>query len=122
MCSYRQLLLWQQASALTRRIYQATQGLDTDDHFELAASLRKEALTVAVHIATDYSSEATEFLQGLERARRALVCLEHLVYLAQALGYWPLSRTVGITRQLVLIRRHVQAFFHSLPSTERRCR
>ncbi|MFO7902418.1 MAG: four helix bundle protein [Planctomycetota bacterium] len=115
MCSYRRLLVWQQANSLTHQIYQATQGLHTNDHFELAASLRKEARAVAVHIATDYSSDATEFLQGLERARRALVCLEHLVYLAQALDYWPVSRTVGITRQLIHIRRHLNAFFHSLP-------
>lgn len=119
MCSYRQLPVWQQATALTHQIYQATRGLETDDHFELAASLRKKALAISVDIATDYSSDATTFLQGLKRARRALVCLEHLVYLAQALDYWPVSRTVSIIRQLIRVRGQVQALFRSLGTTER---
>lgn len=119
MCSYRQLLLWQQAVSFTHDIYHATEGLETDDHFELAASLRRESLAVAVHIATDYSSEATEFLQGLERARRALICLEHLIYVAQYLEYWPVSRTVTFARRLLHIRRHLRAFFRSLAGPDR---
>ena len=114
MCSYRQLLLWQQAASLTCHIYHATEGLETDDHFELAGRLRRESLAVAVHIASDYSSDATEFLQGLQRARRALICLEHLICVAQYVEYWPVSRTVTFARRLLHIRRHFQAFFRSL--------
>ena len=119
MCSYRQLLLWQQACSLVGEIYQSTNGVDADGRGDLVESLRKVAIAIPVQIATHYSCDATGCLRGLERARRALVRLEHLVYLAQRLNYWPTPRAARIIRQLAGLRRHLRALFHSLQRRER---
>ncbi len=114
MCSYQQLPLWQQSHTLANEVFRATQGLATDDHFDLAARMRSAALAIPTHIATHYSCDGALFLQGLQRARDALLRLEHLVHIAQRLDYWPTPRARKTTRQLARIRRHLQAFFHSL--------
>lgn len=114
MCGYRQLLLWRQAYALTSQIHGATEDLAGHDQDELTASLRRESLSIAVQIAVEYSADGRTFLQGLNRARRSVVCVEHLIYLAQYLDYWPVSRTVSLLRQLADIRRQLYAFIHTI--------
>ncbi len=72
------------------------------------------AIVIPVQIATHYSCDGTEFLRGLKRAHRTLLTLEHLIQLVKRFHYWPTSRATRISRELVDIRRHIQAFFHSL--------
>lgn len=114
MCSYRQLLLWQQAHSLAGEIYQTTECLNVGQQCQLATSMREAALAVPVQIATHYSCDGPMLLRGVERARCALVHLQHLVYLARRLSYWPVSRATRIIRHLAALHRHLLAFLHSL--------
>jgi four helix bundle protein len=112
MCSYRQLLIWQQTRCLTDGIYRATQGLPADDHFDVAARMREAALAMTVYIASCYSRDGACFMQGLEHTRDTLLRLEYLVDLARRLNYWPPARALSTARQLARLRRHLQAFFY----------
>ena len=49
-CSYRDLIVWQKATALVTQIYRATQGFPRE-MFGLTSQLRRSAVSVASNIA-----------------------------------------------------------------------
>jgi hypothetical protein len=50
-CSYRDLIVWQKATALVTQIYRATQGFPREEMFGLTSQLRRSAVSVASNIA-----------------------------------------------------------------------
>ncbi len=114
MCSYRQLLLWQQATSLAHQIYYFTRDFSSPDRADLAARLRSVAVAIPLHIAVHYSRDGATFVRGLQQARRDLLKLEILVALASESytgSLWPTWRMV---HQMATVRRHVQALLRCL--------
>ncbi len=50
-CSYRDLIVWQKATALVTEIYHATRGFPREEMFGLTSQLRRSAVSVASNIA-----------------------------------------------------------------------
>jgi four helix bundle protein len=87
-CSYRDLLVWQKASAMVTEIYRATQGLPREEMFGLTSQLRRSAVSVASNIA-EWQGRLSkrEFRQFLGQARRSLIEMETQLVMAGNLGF-----------------------------------
>jgi four helix bundle protein len=119
MHAYRELLLWKEACSLAGEIFRVTRDWVREGDGDLAGRLRAAAMAIPVRIARHYSCDTVVFLRGLRGARQSLLELEHLVQMVNKLHYWPPSQATRISRQLAEIRRHMQAFFHSLAPAPR---
>ena len=79
--SYRDLLVWQKAIALTTKCYQLTTGYPNEDAYGLVAQTRRAAVSIAANIAEGHGRETTgAFVQFLRTAQGSLKELEtHLI-------------------------------------------
>jgi four helix bundle protein len=50
-CSYRDLIVWQKATAMVTDIYRSTQHFPREEMFGLTSQLRRSAVSVASNIA-----------------------------------------------------------------------
>lgn len=119
MGAYRELLVWGKAMALTEAIYRATSSFPACERQGLVVELRRGSMAICSSIAAHYTTRGTTFLRGLLLAQRRLVELEHYVWLAERLHYWPARRGVEITQRVEDIERLLCAM---LPGRMRRAR
>jgi four helix bundle protein len=86
--SFRELLVWQKAHALTLAVYEATKAFPREEMFGLTSQLRRASVSVAANIAEGFpkptSAERARFLaiaQGsLEECRYYFILAADLSY------------------------------------------
>ena len=86
--SYRDLIVWQKAMALTRQVYRLTENLPKREAYGLTDQMRRAAVSVASNIAEGYGRLSDlQFRQFLGNARGSLCELQTQVELATDLDY-----------------------------------
>lgn len=86
--SYRDLIAWQKAMALGRRVYGATKLFPKDELYGLCQQLRKAAVSVPSNIAEGYGrGSRRDYVNFLRTARASLYEVETQALLAEDLGH-----------------------------------
>ena|SRR6185312_16725328 len=81
-CSYRDLIVWQKATAMVTDIYRSTQHFPREEMFGLTSQLRRSAVSVASNIAEGQGRLSKgEFRHFLGQARGSLIELETQVFI-----------------------------------------
>lgn len=84
--SYRDLLVWQKAIALTCLTYEVTAELPADERFGLISQARRACVSVPANIAEGHRRSSTkDFLRFLSFAAGSLAELETLIEIASRL-------------------------------------
>lgn len=87
-CSYRDLIVWQKATAMVTGIYRATRRFPREESFGLTSQLRQSAVSVPSNIAEGQGRLSKgEFRQFLGQARRSLIEMETQMVIAGNLGF-----------------------------------
>jgi four helix bundle protein len=85
---YTDLLAWQRARRLVRRIYAATSGFPAAERFGLTQQVRRAAVSVASNIAEGYGrGSLQDYIRFLQMARGSLYEVQTQVILAEDLGF-----------------------------------
>jgi four helix bundle protein len=86
--SWRDLLVWQKAHAVTLSIYRLTKNFPSDERFRLTDQLCRAAASIPTNIAEGKGRGSTgEFRQFLIIARGSLEETRYLILLARDLTY-----------------------------------
>ena len=86
--SYRDLIAWQQAMALCKRVYEATKLYPKEERFGLVQQSRRAAVSAPSNIAEGWGRGALgDYLRFLAIARSSLFELETQILLARDLEY-----------------------------------
>jgi len=92
--SYRDLLVWQKAMALTVETYRFSSGFPRSEVYGLTSQVRRAAVSMPSNIAEGYGrGSRKEYVQFLCISQGSLKELETQVILAQRLNYG--SKTMG---------------------------
>src|SRR5579862_4028894 len=84
--SYRDLIVWQKAMALTKRIYVYTRSFPKEEVYGLTSQIRRASVSISANIAEGQARNSTgEFLQFLGIAKGSLAELETLLMLSKEL-------------------------------------
>jgi four helix bundle protein len=90
--SYRDLIVWQTAMALAKRIYAATESFPKSELYGLVSQLRRCSVSVPSNIAEGHARESTkEYLHHLSIAMGSVAELETQLMLANEFGFLPKS-------------------------------
>ncbi len=86
--SYKELVVWQKAFELSKRIYHVTARFPTDERFGLTAQLRRCAVSVPSNIAEGYGRGTTrDYVRFLWQANGSLCEMETQLLLACELDF-----------------------------------
>jgi four helix bundle protein len=86
--SFRDLIAWQKAKLLARRIHEITRGMPSDERFGLTAQMRRASVSVFSNIAEGFGNGTPgDFLRACGHARGSLFELMGQVELSNELGY-----------------------------------
>ena len=86
--TFRDLIVWQKAFELCRRVYRATSTFPMDERFGLTSEARKTSRSVVYNIAEGHKRRSTaEYMRFLDIAWGSGAELETQLLLAAALGY-----------------------------------
>lgn len=117
--SFRGLLVWRQAMALTRGCYQLTKRLPPDERFGLTSQARRAAVSIAANIA-EGTGRATkkDFVKFLRIAQGSLRELETYLILATDLELANPSEVDPLLSQAESVARLLNRLIQSLtPNT-----
>ena len=85
---FEDIKAWQEARVLTRRIYQLSGTGKFQQDFGLRDQIRKASVSSMANIAEGFDCESNkEFARFLEIARRSVVEVQSLLYVALDVGY-----------------------------------
>lgn len=85
--TFRNLVVWQKAYALTLKIYQRTRIYPREEVFGLTFQLRRSAASVPTNIVEGFSRGSREFIQFLTIAQGSLEETKHHLLLSKDLEY-----------------------------------
>ena len=85
---FRDLLVWQKAMELSRKIYKLQKTLPKEETYGLGDQIRRAIVSVPSNIAEGYGRESkSDFAHFLVMARGSLYEVETQLELAEGLGY-----------------------------------
>lgn len=85
---YRDLIAWQKAMVLAKRVYVVTESFPSDERFGLTVQMRRSAVSVPSNIAEGHGRLSDRMLRNfLGNARGSLFELETQTMLASDLGF-----------------------------------
>lgn len=85
---HRELLVWQEAIALVKLVYQISSSFPKEEQFGLTAQMRRAAVSVPSNIEEGAARiSRKEFVQFLAIARGSLSELETQIVIAEELGF-----------------------------------
>ena len=85
---HHQLVAWQAAVMLVKKIYESTQSFPQNEIYGLTSQMRRAAVSVPANIAERAARTSTkEFVQFLSIARGSLSELDTYVVISKELGY-----------------------------------
>jgi len=86
---YKDLLVWQEGLALTRKIYELTRTFPPEERYGLVSQMRKAAVSIPSNIAEGQARHTTgEFVQFISHAEGSLAELETQVLVSIELRYF----------------------------------
>ena len=115
---HHQLVAWQVAVTLVKKIYETTKSFPQNEIYGLTSQMRRAAVSVPANIAEGAARTTTkEFLQFLSIARGSLSELDTYVVISRELGYLSdvaeaealIDRVFGLIGGLINSERRVAA-------------
>ena len=86
--SYRDLIVWQKARELVKKVYEGSESFPRNEVFGLTQQMRRAAVSVPSNIAEGYGrGSRPEYIRFLHIARGSLYEIETQLLLAEDLGY-----------------------------------
>ena len=111
--SYRDLIVWQTAVALTLEVYRITESFPKSERFGLTSQLRRAAVSVASNIAEGHARNTRgEYRSFLSVARGSTIEVEVQLFLAEKIGFVQ-------TPTLVEARNYCQAISRMITKLKR---
>jgi four helix bundle protein len=115
--SYRDLLVWKQAMALTAAVYRTTQAWPKAEQFGLTSQTRRAATSVPSNIAEGYGRENPgSYVQFLRIAQGSLKELETHLLIAQQIDIASPSSVDPLLAQCASVGKLLRALMRSIPS------
>ncbi|MBT3200612.1 MAG: four helix bundle protein [Phycisphaerales bacterium] len=112
---YRDLMAWQKARTLVKRIYGATRLFPTDEMYGLTQQIRRAAVSVPSNIAEGYGRGSLgDYIRFLQIARGSLFELETQVILANDLEYLTEKQTDSLIEDMRTCTRVLQGLITKL--------
>ena len=112
---HHELRAWQEAMALVRDVYRATESFPAFEQYGLASQLRRAAVSIPSNIAEGAARESTrEFTQFLVMARGSLSELETQLLIAKDLGYLPEASVASLLERVDTIFALIGGLIRSL--------
>ncbi len=114
--SYRDLVVWQMAIQLAKRIYELTKEFPQQEVYGLTNQLRRAAVSVPSNIAEGQARKLPgEFRHFLRIALGSLAEMDTQLVIATELGYIADAQSASFNSGLVEIRKKIYALINSLP-------
>jgi four helix bundle protein len=112
---YKDLIVWQKAIALVKRVYQVTSAFPSDERFGLVSQMRRAAVSVPSNIAEGQARRTTgEFIQGISHAEGSLAELDTQLTIAVELGLCPTAATTDVFALLCEVRKMLNGLRRTL--------
>jgi len=117
--TFRDLIVWQKAILLTKRVYQVSQTMPQAEKYGLTMQMRRAAVSVASNIAEGNARQSTrDYLHFLSIARGSLAELETQIIIAHELKM--IGNTESVMALLQETRRILQGLIESLRKKQTR--
>ena len=115
MKDFRSLKVWEKAHILTLSIYKTTEKFPKQEMYALTSQIQRAAVSIPANIAEGCGKDSDAelkryFLIGMGSASE----LEYLLLLAHDLGYLQTDIYQPMTKDLVEIRKMLNAFIQKL--------
>ncbi len=116
--SYQDLVAWQKAYELARRIYGLTKRFPEDERFGMTAQMRRAAVSIPSNIAEGWGRNSkNDYLRFLKIARGSTYELQTQIRLAIDFDYaTPSDETLGLTGD---VERLINGLIRSLEQNAR---
>ena len=115
MESYRELLVWQKAHALTLTIYRVTKEFPSSEKFELTSQIRRAAASIGANLAEGSGRRGSaEFHRFAQIALGSATELDYHLLLARDLGYLPTQSHTELEASLNEVRRMLTGLIQKL--------
>jgi four helix bundle protein len=112
---YKDLIVWQKAIALVKRVYQVTSTFPSDERFGLVSQVRRAAVSVASNIAEGQARHTTgEFIHGISHAEGSLAELDTQLTIIVELEYSPPTATTDVFALLGEVRKTLNVLRRTL--------
>lgn len=103
---YRDLIVWQKAMDLVRRIYSLTVNFPADERFGLISQIRRAAVSVPSNIAEGQARHTSqEFIQFISHAEGSLAEVDTQLTLRNELGFCNVQQSADIFSLIEEIRK-----------------
>lgn len=113
--SYRDLIAWQKAIQLCKRVYQLSAGFPDSERFGLVSQVRRAAVSVPSNIAEGYGRRRTQdYLRFLDMARGSLAEVDTQLVLARELGFGEVSSLTTCDQMVIEVDRILSGLVRSL--------
>lgn len=112
---FKDLVVWQKAMELAKRVYQLTASFPADERFGLVSQMRRAAVSVPSNIAEGQARQSTrEFLLFLSHAMGSLAELETQTLLSEQLGHCNPQDAADVHQLIADVSRLLRALRRSL--------
>jgi four helix bundle protein len=112
---YKDLIVWQKAITLVKRVYQVTSAFPSDERFGLVSQMRRAAVSIPSNIAEGQARHTTgEFIQGISHAKCSLAELDTQLTIAVELAFCPQTVTPDLFALLGEVRKMLNALRRTL--------
>jgi four helix bundle protein len=113
--TFRDLVAWQKAIALTRLVYRLTGTFPSDERFGLVIQMRRAAVSVPANIAEGYGRGARqEYIRYIQMARGSLFELQTHAEIAHGQGWMTDSAFREFNQSAEEVDRIVSGLLRSL--------
>jgi len=113
--SYRDLIAWQKAYALGKRVYRLAGSFPEVERFGLIAATRRLAYSIASHIATGYGRGNTaDYIFFLKQARGEIYQLDTQLLFSLDFSYLPQDEYQSVKSELDEAERVLAGLIRSL--------
>jgi four helix bundle protein len=115
MKDFRKLIVWEKAHRLTLEIYRVTSLFPREELYGLTRQIRRASVSIPANIAEGCGRDSEgELLRFMRIAMGSSSELEYEILLAQDLGYLSIEEFNEISRDLVEVRKMLNAFIQKL--------
>jgi len=113
--SFKDLVVWQKAMKLTKRVYEITRSYPADERFGLVAETRKTSRSVAANIAEGkMRTSSREFRNFVSIALGSVGELQTQILMAGNLEYLEAAAVDAVERDLEEVGRMLRGLEHAL--------
>ncbi len=108
--NYKDLVVWQKAILVAKRIYQLTQGFPAEEKFGLVSQMRRAAVSIPSNLAEGQARHTTgEFVQFISHAEGSSAELDTQWILAVEFGFCKKKTAIPIYELIDEISRMLNA-------------